>query len=567
MKKSNFSNISRRLFIGSLLPIIGFASCSKNNDSETKTGTPDGGKNIPDKDGMTVKGVVLSNNTGVANVVVSDGIVVTKTDVNGIYYLPSTKLNPYVFISIPGNYEAAPERGIPKFFQSLNLAANVVETKNFELIAVDNTNHVVLAMADLHLANRNNDISQFESGFINDVNEVIKTYKDSGTKIYGLTLGDLTWDSYWYANNYFLDDYRAAMIKINTSIFNIMGNHDNDPYYTDDHKAAHAFRTSIGPSYYSFNLGKVHYVVLDNVEYVNTGGTIGTIGDRSYNAKIVSTQMDWLKKDLSMIDKSTPIVVAMHIQLNNRPVLNSSGKLSSTVRLSNGDELLAILNDFNKVHILTGHTHINYVWENSASVTEHNTAAVCATWWWTGRDGYAGNHICKDGSPGGYSIWEVNGKDLKWQYKGIGQPKDYQFRAYDLNKCHITAAKFAPKTTDQLLKSYAGEYANPNLKNEVLINVWGFDEKWKIEVTENGNLLPVTRVEVKDPLHIISYEAFRLNENATPTSDFTSSNANHMFKVTASNATNTLIIKVTDRFNRQYTETMIRPKELTYSMK
>ncbi len=567
MKTFSFQKLSRRLFISSLVPLIATISCTKDKKPGTKSGSTDGLPDIPDKAGMTVKGIIHSKGTGIPNVVVSDGIAMTKTDANGVYYLPSSKVNPYVFISIPGNYEVRAELSIPKFFQSLNLAANIVETKNFELTPVDNTNHVVLVMADLHLAKRNNDITQFETGFLKDANEVIKSYKDKGTKIYGLTLGDLTWDAYWYTNNYFLSDYRSLMSKLNTSVFNIMGNHDNDPYYADDFQAARTFKSIIGPSYYSFNLGDVHYVVLDNIEYINKGGSQGTSGDRSYNAKVVSEQMEWLKKDLATVSKDTPIIIAMHIQLNNRPALNSAGNPTSALRLDNASEFLAAINGYSNVHILTGHTHVNYAWENTSSIMEHNTAAVCATWWWTGRNDYAGNHICKDGSPGGYSIWEMSGKDIKWQYKGIGHDKDYQFRAYDLNKCHITPEAYAPHTTEALLKPYAGEYAQPSDKNEVLINVWGFDEKWKVEVTENGTPLPVSRVDVKDPLHIISYDALRLNVDATPTSDFATSKSSHMFKVTASNATNTLVIKVTDRFGRVYTENMERPKALTYSMK
>ncbi|HMR83874.1 MAG TPA: calcineurin-like phosphoesterase family protein [Niabella sp.] len=567
MQNSQNKKFSRRLFIGTLLPLAAVASCSKGQKPGTDP-TPGGGlPDIPDKAGMNVKGIVHANGSGIPNVVVSDGIAMTKTDAQGIYYLASSKVNPYVFISIPGNYEVSSERGIPRFFQSLNLAASVVETKSFQLTPVDNANHVVLAMADLHLANRNNDISQFETGFIKDANDVIKSYKDRGVKVYGLTLGDLTWDTYWYTSRYFLDDYLSVMNKLDTSVFNIMGNHDNDPYYANDSQAEQTFKRTIGPSYYSFNLGKVHYVVLDNVEYINTGGTQGSIGDRSYNGKVVSTQMEWLKKDLATISKDTPVVVAMHIQLNNRPTLNASGQPTSTLRLSNSSELLAAFNGFSNIHILTGHVHINYAWENTAAIMEHNTGAVCATWWWTGKSGYAGNHICKDGSPGGYGIWEINDKDIKWKYKGIGCDQDYQFRAYDLNKCHITAAAYAPNSTDVLLKTYAGEYANENNNNEVLINVWGFDEKWKIEITEEGVPLTVSRVDVKDPLHIISYEAFRLNDNATPTSEFATTNSAHMFKVTASNATSTLVIKVTDRFGRVYTENMQRPKALTYSMK
>lgn len=570
MKKPKYLKLSRREFIASLLPIVAI-SCKKSENADPEppeTNPDDNPPEIPDKAGMTVKGIIHVKGIGIANVVVSDGVEVTKTDAKGIYYLPSKKSNPYVFISVPGNYEVSADRSLPLFFKPLSQPSRTVETKSFELVATDNTNHVVLAMTDLHLANRNNDLSQFENGFLKDANAVIQSYKNNGTKVYGLTMGDLTWDSYWYDNKYFLSDYLNIMSKLNTTVFNVMGNHDNDPYYANDRNAEEAFRKIVGPTYYSFNLGNIHYIVLDNVEYLNTGGAQGIVGQRNYNAKIVSSQMEWLRKDLATIeDKNTPIMVAMHIQLNNNPSINSSGNPSSSLRLSNSAEFIAAFNNFSNVHILTGHTHINYAWENSPSMMEHNTAAVCATWWWTGRNGYANNHICKDGSPGGYGIWEMNNRDIKWQYKSIGYEKDYQFRAYDLNKCHITAATYAPNSTDALLADYALEYANASNKNEVLINVWGFDEKWKVEVTENGTPLPVKRLSALDPLHIISYEAKRLNVNATPTEDFVTNKTGHMFKVTASNATNTLIIKVTDRFGRVYTENMLRPKALTYLMK
>ena len=41
---------------------------------------------IPDKEGMTLKGIVYCGNSPVADVQVSDGVNVTKTDENGIYY-------------------------------------------------------------------------------------------------------------------------------------------------------------------------------------------------------------------------------------------------------------------------------------------------------------------------------------------------------------------------------------------------------------------------------------------------------------------------------------------------
>ena len=41
--------------------------------------------------------------------------------------------------------------------------------------------------------------------------------------------------------------------------------------------------------------------------------------------------------------------------------------------------------------------------------------------------------------------------------------------------------------------------------NEVYLNVWNYDSKWKVEVTENGNPLTVTRIQEYDPFHLIAY--------------------------------------------------------------
>lgn len=523
--------------------------------------------NIPDISGKNIKGVVYSNGKGVPGVVVSDGYEVTVTDSEGRYYLSSLKKAGFVFISVPGNYEVTNTGSAPQFFKRVSNSLDVIEQRDFSLLKVDNDKHVVLSLADWHLANRNNDLEQFTSKVLPDINATINKYSSDGTKVYALTLGDLTWDGYWYSNNFGLNEYVPYMNKINAPVFNLIGNHDNDPYFANDWDAENKYRDVLGPTYYSFNLGKVHYVVLDSVEYINTGGTQGTIGSRNYSERLTNNQLEWLKKDLATItDKSTPIVLAIHTPLYKQPSLDANGNQINTVDLLNGDVLKNIVSEFTKVHVLSGHTHINYTVEEG-NIMEHNTAAICATWWWTGKSGYANNHICKDGSPGGYGIWKMNGNDIKWLYKSIGYTEDYQFRAYDLNSVHITSAKYAPNSTDALLAPYSDVYAAPSSNNEVLINVWGYDVQWKIEVTENNQPLKVSRVKEKDPLHIISYEALRLNAGATPTDAFETEKTPHFFKVKATTVNSTLTIKVTDRFGNVYTEIMERPKALTLGMK
>jgi len=482
-----------------------------------------------------------------------------------VYYLPSEKKNGYVFISVPGNYEVPVKDGVPQFFKPLAGMTSGTEVRDFELIPVNNENHVVLAMADLHLANRNQDLAQFENGFLADANQLIADYQSQGKKVYGLTLGDLTWETYWYSNNFMLPEYTKQIAKLNAPVFNVMGNHDHDPYFADDWLSENAYRRALGPTYYSFNLGKVHYVVLDDTEYINTGGAMGTVGERNYNGRFSAQQLDWLAKDLATVDASTPIVIGTHIQIHHAPAADGT---PPGFRISNAQQFMDLLARFDQVHILTGHTHTNYRVPHNAKITEHNTAAVCATWWWTGRTDYANNQVCTDGSPGGYGLWEITGKDVKWQYKSIGHDKDYQFRSYDLNTVLVNKSAHAPSANAEntaLIPAYSFGFDAPNANNEVLINVWGYDPQWTVSVTEGGSPLTVTRVDAYDPLHVISYNMKRLNANAQPS--FPSTSTSHMFKATASSPTSTLQITVTDNFGRAYTETMARPKAFSYTMK
>lgn len=188
---------------------------------------------IPDVPGMTVKGRIDFEGVGVPDVVVSDGIEVTVTNKEGIYYLPSEKKHGYVFISIPGNYEVADVDNIPQFFKRLE-GGTTVEQKDFSLIKVDNTKHVVIAMADWHLADIHNDLSQFTDNFLPDVNSVISDYLEKGIKVYGLTLGDMSYETYWHTTGFGLPEYLTYMNKLDCPVYNVIGNHDHDPYFEGD---------------------------------------------------------------------------------------------------------------------------------------------------------------------------------------------------------------------------------------------------------------------------------------------------------------------------------------------
>jgi hypothetical protein len=59
----------------------------------------------------------------------------------------------------------------------------------------------------------------------------------------------------------------------------------------------------LGPDFYSFSYGGIHFIGLNSVDY----------NDLWYYGNIDSLQLDWIKRDVSGIDKSTPIVTFNHI--------------------------------------------------------------------------------------------------------------------------------------------------------------------------------------------------------------------------------------------------------------
>ena len=496
----------------------------------------------------TIYGLVLCKGRPMADVVVSDGYEVVKTNADGVYQMASQKKHGYVFVSIPSGYTFRKDGAFPVFYQYTLKNASTLEQIDFNLVEDPGQDqHTMIVMGDIHLANRNNDLNQF-ANFVSDLNNYISS--NSSTKFYGLTLGDLAWDQYWISNSYDLTNYKKDMSKLTKiDIFNTIGNHDHEQNATGDFLTVSTYKNIIGPTYYSFNIGKIHYVALDDIECTNSGN-----GDRTYNTKILQEQIDWLQKDLQFVSESTPVVLSMH-----SPVYNETG----SARLTNYDKMLAAVGS-RPCHIMTGHTHIMYNIEKSGHF-EHNAGAVCATWWWTGSQ-TPGIHVATDGAPGGYLIFDVNGTDFKWQFKGTGKPVSHQFRTFDRNEIHLTAAKYAPSANDTYVaefnkKGAVKAYANASTANEVFINIWNWDPTWKVEVTENGKSLQVNKTGGYDPLHFISYPAKRTNSNKDVT--FDTGNTTHMFKVTASAPNTTLSIKVTDRFGNVYTEEMTRPKAFT----
>ena len=513
--------------------------------------------------GTTVYGIVSSAGVGVENVVVSDGAEVTVTNEKGIYQLKSAKKWGYVFISVPSGYEVPSVGVLPQFHRALKNSADVVERADFKLEKVDGQDsYKIFMLGDMHLANRTGDLGQFAQ-FTSDLTDYMTRHK--GEKMYALTLGDMTWDLYWYSNSYYFPQYLNTInsqIK-NLQIFHTMGNHDNDFQTRSDYDAAVKYVDQICPTYYSFNIGKVHYVVMDDIDCSSYDGT----ESRNYVKSLSAEQLDWLAKDLSHVDKTTPVVVAMHAQvfypttsgfkIDHDPV--------NTLRLFD------ILDGYT-VRFVTGHTHKLFNVTPDAPIVdghnfrEYNSGSVCASWWWSGNL-TPGIHIGTDGTPGGYGIWDVTGTDFQCLYKSTGWPEEYQFRSYDLNNVHFSMADvpLMPSDISASVKNAYMQYVNAypqNNDNEVLINIWNWNSDWTLSVVdEKRKTLPYTEVWAYDPLHIAALSVKRFNNaGLKSTPSFITDKFTHFFKVKADDADTDLVITVKDEFGNEWTENMQRPK-------
>ena len=520
---------------------------SNESGSETVTVEQDG----VEKE-YNVYGKVTCDGTGVPDVLISDGIEMVKTRADGSYRLQSAKKWKYVFMITPSGYEPSALGFLPRIHVPLTADTATKEEANFTLEKAQNDDYTLLVCGDIHLARRTGDLAQFEkvAEFMN------KTIAAAPGRVYALTLGDMTWDMYWIANNYGFSDYIQTMNQYfpTTTFFHTMGNHDNEMEVGGDLDKAIKYTENLTPDYYSFNLGKIHYIVLDNMDF--TGVEPGEENRSKYAKNFTAEQLEWLKKDLSYVDKSTPVFVTAHEPLA-RPSGLSWGEILDG-KDADLDTFIGLFNGYN-VRFLSGHTHNLFNKNWTSSFVEHNSGAICASWWWSGYI-TPGIHIAQDGAPGGFTIWDVKGTQCTHYYQAALQPREYQFRAYDMNQVKATI------TED--LSSHSGypKYYNHVQgygDNVILVNVWDYDDDWKVEIAENGTPLEVSEVGVYDPLHIYAMTIPRLNKYNTTT--FSTAKWCHFFQATASAADTPVTVKVTDRYGNVFTEEMTRPKAFRVS--
>jgi 3',5'-cyclic-AMP phosphodiesterase len=185
-------------------------------------------------------------------------------------------------------------------------------------------------------------ISDTHVGFKGEANhDVISTFQTAIDRINALPsrpqfvmhTGDL---SHLSASGQF-DTVKQMLGTIKTgATYAVPGEHD-----VIDDKGVQFFKMFGHPSgdkWYSFESAGVHALGLTNVVDITAGGLLGR------------DQLDWARKDLASVSKSTPVVVFAHIPLY--AVYPDWGWTTDDF-----SELLAMLRPFDSVTVLNGHIH------------------------------------------------------------------------------------------------------------------------------------------------------------------------------------------------------------------
>src|SRR5215217_2493583 len=436
----------------------------------------------------TITGSVTDRNKGVANVVISDGFSVVKTDAKGIYTITPDDKATSLFMSTPAGYEFKTNANIAKQYEALG-SRNEYDFTLTRLKKNDNK-HNFIVWADPQVRTKD-DVRQMMETSVPDTIAQIKALGPDAL-VHGISVGDIAWDFLE-----FFEDYNKAVALMGIPFFQALGNHDMDYRKGGDETSDKTFKEFFGPTYYSFNRGKAHYVVLDDVRYLGS--------ERLYDGYITEAQLAWLAKDLEYVSKDNLLIINLHI-----PVHNS---------VKNNADLYKVLEGFSNVHIMSGHTHYN-VNKITNGIFEHNHGTVCGAWW--------AGQICSDGTPRGYGVYTVNGNKQEWFYKPTGLSRDHQ------------------------LSMYVNTLTN---QKRLIANVWNWDPEWKVEYSIDGkNMGTLEQQTGNDPLAVTLHAQ---GKPATGRAFTKPTQTDHLFMVHFKPEVKTVKVTVTDRFGNQFSKELI----------
>lgn len=360
---------------------------------------------------------------GVAGIKVSNGRQIVVTGEEGEYEIgvsddciifvikPRNWMTPLDHHNLPQFYYIHKPEGSPEqHFPGVAPTGPLPESVDFALYPQQEPDQFrALLFGDTQSRNR-----QEVEYMAHDVIEQIVNEEAHGASL-GVTLGDIVFDDLDV-----FEPHNQAIALIGIPWYNVIGNHDLNYDAPDDKHSDETFESLYGPSYYSFDYGPVHFMVLDDVTW--HGATEQRRGH--YTGGLGSEQMDFIRNDLSLIPEGQLVVLMMHIPL---------------VNVEDRQELYRLIEQRPFSLSIAAHTHYlkHYYldeedgWHGPQPHHHAVNVTVCGSWWRGTPDELGIPHATmSDGGPNGYSIISFDGAKYDLEYRAARRPANYQMNIY-----------------------------------------------------------------------------------------------------------------------------------------
>lgn len=517
---------------------------------------------LPDMTGNVDGFVRDDDGNALSGVVVSDGFTSVVTDKDGHFSMRSDlEKTGFVFVSTPSGYMPAIRDGVPQYYRKLSdgVKDNDTGLLRFEFvldrIEGGNDDFTLVMIGDPQPRDRGAGLDKVayhsldccEDLYADVAAFAMEKYGDSN--IYAVVLGDIV-----HENMSLYEHYVDGISGFGFPVYTVMGNHDYDTSGVDDDDAAGVFESWFGPRNYSFNLGKWHIVVLDNI--MMQEGADGRIS--GYTTGISDEVLSWLFSDLYYVPDDTPLMICSHAGVFRS---DNGGEFYTSY---NGREFTEMVSRFKSVHSWAGHSHTGFNAKSGSShipqAEQHVVARATGDLW-------INDWLCKDGTPRGYVIVDVEGEDISWYFKPTGiynaqfggsnapaSPPPYEYLPWTVEN-GVAMLDGKPLDTDYQFSVYPpGAYGD----DKIYVNVFLYDESWPAPVftASDGTVASFTKVATWDAAYRSIADWYNANcpKFSAPGSalDYFN-NVQHLLSADCPDGVTSGTVTVKDRFGNTYT--------------
>lgn len=448
-----------------------------------------------------IRGRVVADGEGVAGVRVTDGYTFAVTDRRGVYRLRADGEAKFVYLTLPDGYEIPSRNGAAAMYHRIVEDGSSRYDFTLQRSEKDMTRHRLLVVADPQVY-----FEQELDSVRRAAADMRRTAAD-GVETFGVACGDIIGDI--TRKPLLFDSVRDAIAAGGVPFFYVFGNHDMDVDARTNDYSKSSFEEHFGPTYYSFDRGRIHYVVLDDVFFLARGYL--------YAGYLEERQLRWLEADLAAVPHGRTVVVCMHIPTWSRAAQRGEwGEEEANKVLNNRRALYKVLEPY-RAHIMSAHEHYNENYLSVEHVFEHVHAPLSTLFWQTPWS--------MDGIPSGYAVYEADGDSLTWYWKSVDLDRGRQFTAYAVG-------------------------ADSRVPDAVTVNVWNYGPGWTVRWFENGEPRGEMTLYTGYDASIADYVALHSHEfkyryiGAAPTE--------HLFMAVPSAPDADVRVEVEDRFGNRY---------------